>query len=149
MSGRAAKVISIGEAVSSGLVVNQTLGYFMARIQQFLLKIGVDPARLKFRQHMGNEIAHYACDGWDAELLTSYGWVECVGCADRSAFDLNQHYKATGVKLCAEKRLATPVIRDVAEVVPNKGPLGKTFKKEAKAVTDKLAQLSLEEIEKV
>merc|ERR1719427_2032821 len=62
MSGRAAKVISIGEAVSSGLVANQTLGYFMARIQQFLLKIGVDPARLKFRQHMGNEIAHYACD---------------------------------------------------------------------------------------
>ena len=47
------------------------------------LKIGVDPARLKFRQHMGNEIAHYACDCWDAELLTSYGWVECVGCADR------------------------------------------------------------------
>ena len=95
-------MISIGEAVSSGLVANQTLGYFMARIQQFLLKvkslvfckreglayfsflkIGVDPARLKFRQHMGNEIAHYACDCWDAELLTSYGWVECVGCADR------------------------------------------------------------------
>merc|ERR550534_950049 len=52
MSGRAAKVISIGEAVSTGLVANQTLGYFMARIQMFLLKIGVDPARLKFRQHM-------------------------------------------------------------------------------------------------
>merc|ERR1719427_1834803 len=149
MSGRAAKVISIGEAVSSGLVANQTLGYFMARIQQFLLKIGVDPARLKFRQHMGNEIAHYACDCWDAELLTSYGWVECVGCADRSAFDLTQHSKATGVKLCAEKKLPEPVTRDVTELTPNKGPLGKAFKKEAKAVTDRLAALSLEEITKV
>lgn len=149
MSGRAAKVISIGEAVSSGLVANQTLGYFMARIQQFLLKIGVDPARLKFRQHMGNEIAHYACDCWDAELLTSYGWVECVGCADRSAFDLTQHTKATGVRLCAEKKLPEPVTKDVTEIVPNKGPLGKAFKKEAKAVTDRLAGLSLDEITKM
>ena len=33
---------------------------------------------------MANEMAHYACDCWDAEILTSYGWVECVGCADRS-----------------------------------------------------------------
>jgi glycyl-tRNA synthetase len=41
-------------------------------------------------QHMGNEMAHYACDCWDAELLTSYGWVECVGCADRSATFLKQ-----------------------------------------------------------
>jgi len=44
----------------------------MARIQQFLVRIGVDPGKLRFRQHMGNEMAHYACDCWDAELLTSY-----------------------------------------------------------------------------
>ena len=54
------------------LVDNETLGYFMARIQQFLLRIGVDKKRLRFRQHMSNEMAHYACDCWDAEILTSY-----------------------------------------------------------------------------
>ena len=54
-----------------------------SRIQQFLIKAGVNPAKLRFRQHMANEMAHYAKDCWDAELLTSYGWVECVGCADR------------------------------------------------------------------
>lgn len=80
-------------------MANQTLGYFMARIQQFLIKIGIAPERLRFRQHMSNEMAHYACDCWDAELLTSYGWVECVGCADRSAYDLTQHYKATGERI--------------------------------------------------
>lgn len=36
------------------------------------------------------------------------GWIECVGCADRSAYDLNQHYKATGTKLVAEKKLPEP-----------------------------------------
>ena len=51
------------------------------------------PAKVRFRQHMNNEMAHYACDCWDAEMLTSYGWIECVGCADRSAFDLSQHSK--------------------------------------------------------
>ena len=112
-------------------------------------QVGVDPARCRFRQHMANEMAHYACDCWDAELLTSYGWVECVGCADRSAYDLTQHTKATGVRLCAEKKLSTPVTKDFTEIASNKGPIFKAFKKEGKAVTDMLAQLSLEDIEKV
>merc|ERR1719154_294920 len=118
----------------------------MVRIQMFLLKMGVDSARLRFRQHMANEMAHYACDCRDAELLTSYGWVECVGCADRSAYDLTQHTQATQVKLCAEKKLPEPVTR---EVVPNKGAIGKAFKKDAKGVTDMLAKLSLEEAGKI
>jgi len=149
MGGQPAKQWTIGEAVSTGLVANETIGYFMARIQQFLLKVGVDGGRLRFRQHMGNEMAHYARDCWDAELLTSYGWVECVGCADRSAFDLTQHTNATGVKLCAEKKLAAPVTQHVTEIQPVKGPLGKAFKKEAKAVTERLAALTLEEVEKM
>merc|ERR1719483_669758 len=149
MTGQPAKNIVIRDAVSSGMVANETLAYFMVRIQKFLLKVGVDVARLRFRQHMGNEMAHYACDCWDAELLTSYGWVECVGCADRSAYDLTQHTLATGVKLCAEKRLPEPVTKDIMEIVPNKGAIGKAFKKEAKSVTDMLAKLSLEQVTKV
>lgn len=54
------------------MVANETLGYFMARIQTFLTRSGVDPTKLRFRQHMSNEMAHYAQDCWDAECLTSY-----------------------------------------------------------------------------
>lgn len=72
MDGKPAERTKIGKAVSEKLVANETLGYFMARIQQFLVKCGVDPSRLRFRQHMANEMAHYACDCWDAECLTSY-----------------------------------------------------------------------------
>lgn len=42
-------------------------------------------------------------------LFSSQGWVECVGCADRSCYDLNQHTKATGTRLVAEKRLQEPI----------------------------------------
>ncbi|XP_058452820.1 glycine--tRNA ligase isoform X2 [Malaya genurostris] len=149
MDGKSAQQITIGDAVASGLVANQTLGYFMARIQQFMLKIGILPDRLRFRQHMGNEMAHYACDCWDAECLTSYGWIECVGCADRSAYDLTQHMNATGVKLVAEKKFASPKTVEVTEVVPNKAAIGKTFKKEAKHITELLANLSLADVEKI
>jgi len=94
-------------------------------------------------------MAHYACDCWDAELLSSYGWIECVGCADRSAFDLNNHTKATNVKLCAEKKLPEPRTEDVVELVLNKGPIGKSFKQDAKNVTEYLGALAADQIEKL
>jgi glycyl-tRNA synthetase len=46
-------------------------------------------------------MAHYACDCWDAEMLTSYGWIECVGIADRSCFDLSQHSMKSNETLVA------------------------------------------------
>jgi hypothetical protein len=64
------------------MIANQTLGYFIGRIHQFLLKVGVAPDKLRFRQHLSNEMAHYATDCWDAECKTSYvmlGWVGCEG----------------------------------------------------------------------
>ena len=51
---------------------NSVLGYFIGRIFLFLVKVGVNKEKLRFRQHMDNEMAHYACDCWDAETKTSY-----------------------------------------------------------------------------
>lgn len=79
--------MTVGEAVEKGVIANESLGYFLARVQLFLLKIGINPDRLRFRQHMANEMAHYATDCWDAEIHNSTGWTECVGCADRAAYD--------------------------------------------------------------
>lgn len=55
-----------------GVIASETLGYFMGRTQQFLLRVGIAPDKLRFRQHMSNEMAHYATDCWDAEVHTSY-----------------------------------------------------------------------------
>lgn len=44
--------MTIGKAVKDGIVDNETLGYFLARIYLFLKKIGVDPRKVRFRQHM-------------------------------------------------------------------------------------------------
>ncbi len=112
---------TIGDMVAKGVVNNETLGYFIARVHLFLIKIGIEPSRLRFRQHLSTEMAHYACDCWDAEIETSYvsrlqasvwhvsywltllnqGWIECVGIADRSAYDLTVHTKHSGEPLVA------------------------------------------------
>ncbi|KAL5717142.1 glycine--tRNA ligase [Ranunculus cassubicifolius] len=93
MSGQQAKRIRLGEAVSKGIVNNETLAYFIGRVYLFLTRLGIDKERLRFRQHLANEMAHYAADCWDAEIECSYGWIECVGIADRSAYDLHAHSK--------------------------------------------------------
>lgn len=82
------QAMQLGDAVSQGIIANQTLAYFIGRTYLFLLRVGINPKRLRFRQHLANEMAHYAEDCWDAEVECSYGWVECVGLADRSAYDL-------------------------------------------------------------
>lgn len=138
------KKMTIGQAVKDKVVDNETLGYFLARIYLFMKKIGVDESKMRFRQHMANEMAHYAADCWDCELLTSAGWIECVGCADRSAYDLSVHAKKTGAPLYVRERLDEPKIVEEWEVEINKKLFGPKFKKDAKAV-----QTALEETDQV
>ena len=49
MEGKSVYKTTIGRAVQDGTIANETLGYFIARIQKFLIKCGVDPAKLRFR----------------------------------------------------------------------------------------------------
>ncbi|KAM6977276.1 glycine--tRNA ligase [Aplochiton taeniatus] len=141
-SGQSASVMRLGDAVEQGIINNTVLGYFIGRIYLYLTKVGVAKEKLRFRQHMDNEMAHYACDCWDAETKTSYGWIEIVGCADRSCFDLKCHARATKVPLVAEKPLKEPIsflIVNVVQFEPNKGAIGKAYKKDAKLAMEYLS----------
>lgn len=142
--------ISIGEAVKSKTINNETLGYFLGRIMLFLIRIGVDPLKLRFRQHLDNEMAHYACDCWDAELLTSYGWIECVGCADRSAYDLTVHSKFTGTPLVVKETLHTgPIKVECWQASLDKKLVGLRFKRDAKVVQESVKALDQQVLERL
>ncbi len=150
LAGRTeAETVPIGQAVASGLVNNETLGYFLARIHQFLQKLGVDPTKVRFRQHMANEMAHYAADCWDAELLTSYGWIECVGCADRSAYDLGVHAKKTGAPLMVRESRSEPLRIEEWQVDLDRKKFGPRFKKDGKTVESAVEALSQEQREQL
>lgn len=126
--------MKLEDAVKQKVIDNETLGYFLARTQLFLQRIGADLTKLRFRQHMANEMAHYAADCWDAELFTSYGWIECVGCADRSAYDLTVHSRRTEEALVVRENLPEPLKVEEWQVELDKQKLGPRFRRDAKTV---------------
>jgi glycyl-tRNA synthetase len=140
-SGKTKKV-KIGEAVASGLVNNETLAYFMARTQLYMEKIGMDPNRLRFRQHLATEMAHYAADCWDLEIQSSHGWIECVGHADRACYDLDVHAKATKTPMVATIKLEKPKDIEVAKLKFDRKALGMAFKGDARTVSSAIEALA-------
>ena len=100
--------MKLSDAVACGMIDSETLAYFVGKTHLFLLKLGIRDEYLRFRQHNEDEMAHYACDCWDAEILTSYGWIECVGIADRSGYDLKVHQSFSKSSLSARRILEKP-----------------------------------------
>lgn len=60
--------------------------------------------------------------------MCSYGWVECVGLADRSAYDLTAHMKGSGERLLASRIFDKPVAKEFINFDIDKSIIGKTFK---------------------
>lgn len=141
--------MTVQEAVKAGIIAHEILGYNIALTNEFLTKVGIDPARLRFRQHLTDEMAHYAIDCWDAEIETDrFGWVEIVGIADRTDYDLKAHARVSKTELYVYVEYDEPKMVTRFVVNPNMGKLGPIFKGKAKAVADALKQLSEEELSK-
>ncbi|OEH79924.1 glycyl-tRNA synthetase [Cyclospora cayetanensis] len=137
------------DAVAKGIVANKTLAYFLARTYSFLLKIGLQQKHIRFRQHLKTEMAHYASDCWDAEVETAYGWIEVAGHADRAAFDLSSHTRASKVDLVAMERFDPPLRLSVLKPIFNKQRIGAVFRQSQKAVVAAIEALSDKEKEAV
>jgi len=134
--------MTISEALSSGIVRHPTVAWFLVRTWDFLVGVGIDPARIRFRQHASTEMAHYADDCWDCEVGGEHGWVECVGIANRTCHDLLSHEQHSGSNhLRAWRQYAKPhiEIRDILS--PNGSVMGPAFKGAAGVVMDALKEL--------
>lgn len=88
--------ITVKDAYESKIVSSQAFAYFILKTQVLLERIGIENTRLRFRQHMPDERAHYAADSWDAEALIDDEWFEIVGIANRTDFDLTNHDLSSG-----------------------------------------------------
>ena len=130
--------ISLAKAVEKGIIANEVLAYFIGKTRRFLLKIGIKDEKLRFRQHKDDERAHYASDCWDAEVLTSFGWIEVVGIADRGDYDLSRHSKFSGEDLSIFVPYPKPVVVKKLKTVPKMSVLGPVFKDKAKKIAEAL-----------
>lgn len=134
--------INLEDAVKRGVINNQALAYYMYLTQAFLLSVGIDPKKFRFRKHADDELAHYATECWDAELHSErFGWIECVGIADRSAYDLNAHIQASHVDMYALRKYPQPKVATIKKVVPKMGILGPKFKEKAGIIKQYLDHL--------
>jgi glycyl-tRNA synthetase len=50
------KNMKLGEAVAQGIIANETLAYFIGRTWVFFCRVGIDPKRMRFRQHLQHEV---------------------------------------------------------------------------------------------
>jgi glycyl-tRNA synthetase len=127
--------MSMREAVDGGIIANEYVAYYVALTHELLVTVGIRPDRLRFRQHLPDERAHYATDCWDAEVYSErFGWVETVGLADRTNYDLNAHAKQSGTSMTVFIQYDTPKKVERRRIIPNMGVLGKQYRQKAKAI---------------
>jgi glycyl-tRNA synthetase len=81
--------------------------------------------------------------------LTSYGWVEAVGCADRACADLSWHTAASGVGLVVRESLKEPITVTEFVATTQKAKFGPRFKQNAKTVQSAIDQLAQDVKEKL
>ena len=131
------------DAINQGVINNQALAYYMYLTQSFLLSVGIDPKKFRFRKHADDELAHYATECWDAELYSErFGWIEVVGIADRSAYDLNAHIQASHVDMYALRKYPQPKVIKIKKIVPIMGVLGPKYKDLAGKIKTYIEQLN-------
>jgi len=137
--GTPAVEMTMQEAVDAGVVAHSFIAYYLALTHDLLVTVGVRPERLRFRQHLPEERAHYAVDCWDAEVYSGrFGWVETVGIADRTDYDLRAHEKQSGERFSVFISYPAPRKESRVRVVPRLGRLGPLFRGRAKAVAEAL-----------
>ena len=130
------------QAALENVIRHPSVAWFMARTWDFLVDVGIKPEKIRFRQHEGTEMAHYATDCWDAEIQGSYGWIECVGIAHRGCYDLQAHETATGDKnLRAWRPYDVPKSVDKTVLSGVGSVIGPVFRSKAGAVHKALSEI--------
>ena len=139
--GDPAVVRTMRQAIDEGIIANEYVAYYVAMTHDLLTSVGLNPDKIRFRQHMPDERAHYAADCWDAEALSDrFGWVEIVGIADRTNYDLKAHSRVSGQKNTVFIQYPEPQKEHRKAILPNYGRMGPVFRGKAKAVAEAMTQ---------
>ncbi len=133
---------TFGEMVAAGVIRNEIVAHFIACAYFLVRSFGMPDEKMRLRQHMPDEMAHYAKDCWDLELETSLGWIECAGIADRGAYDLTRHQEFSGADMSVFVAFDEPKTVEVDAFAPDFRALGPKFRGEAAAVGEAIKAAS-------
>lgn len=140
--------LSARDAVRKKIIAHELLAYHLVLVKKFLEEVGIPREKLQFRQHLKTEMAHYAAECWDAEVLTKrFGYIEVVGIADRTDYDLKAHMKRSGADLSAFLQFEEPREIEKKIVEANLARLGSKFKEKTSEIIKVIKNLGEREIE--
>lgn len=69
------------------------------RMRWYVQRLGIDPQRLRLREHPEEALSHYSAGTTDIEYAFPFGWGELEGIAYRTDFDLRRHSELSGRQL--------------------------------------------------
>jgi glycyl-tRNA synthetase len=139
--------ISFSDALEKGIIRHSTVAFILQETWKFLIDLGLTANKIRFRQHTSTEMAHYASDCWDCEIHGEYGWIECVGIANRTCHDLQSHENYSGTNsLRAWRSFDEPQIESKKLISPKTSVIGPIFKGRAGMVINALKEYDIREI---
>jgi len=134
--------MTIGEAVDEGVIGDEWIAYYLGIATEWYRRVGVDMDRFRYRQHLADELSHYATDCWDAESQVAGDWIEITGFATRGDYDLAKHHEHSDDSYTVFKQYDEPRTVERPTVDPEMSELGPTFGGDAAAVADALERLA-------
>ena len=116
------KKLSMKECFNSKIIKTQWHAYWIVQMHKWFVSLGANPSHFRIRQHVKDELSHYALDTWDIEYKFPFGWKELQGFANRTDFDLRQHMEHSKTDLTmfdedAKKKITPHVICEPAQGV--------------------------------
>jgi len=129
--------ITAGMAVQQRILPHESIAYFMARTQLFLLMCGILKTKLLFRQ------VPNADHGWEAYIQTSYGWVNVGIHADYEDDDLNAHHCASGADFTAQETFDSLRSIAVPKFHVHQALVGQTFRAKSKELLAQIRNMDL------
>ena len=137
---------TVADAVAENVVSSEWIAYYLGVAQEWYERIGIDTEKLRFRQHLAGERAHYAADCWDAEAkvdtATGTDWIELAGISTRSDYDLSKHAEGSNENFTVFKQYDEPRTVERPAVDPDMSVLGPEFGGDAGAVAAALETLA-------
>ncbi len=111
-----AKPMSMEELVKKKHT-NEWIAYHLATAWELFGKMGIDPKKLRLRQHKDDERSFYSSDTWDVEYMSdTFGKIELVGVSDRTDYDLRRHqdFSKQKMEVNIEGKVFVPHVIEVA-----------------------------------
>ncbi|MCX8181150.1 MAG: glycine--tRNA ligase [Thermofilaceae archaeon] len=95
--------ITLQEAWEKGLIHSKWHAYWIGESLRWLTRIGIDLEKIRVREHMKTELAHYALQTFDIEYYFPFmGWKEIEGVSNRGSYDLKRHQEFSGRSMAIE-----------------------------------------------